>query len=206
MRRLLMGLAALSVAALVAACSAPPSDFSFGGDVLHPSGEADAVAEVGGCNCPPDTAQPPPVDASQPPSDTSQPPPVTPDGSTATFRVTYPGAVTRQLNVQAVKSASDLGKWWDKTVNSAATEIYLEFAHVAAETTAFRFNVSQDNVKWLCMGNGSTATLDPDAGVGITYLGKNYTKADLVTWSAPGGTVAGCSACLPLKPGACASP
>lgn len=198
MRRLLMGLAALSVAALVTACSAPPSDFSFGGDV-RPSSEADVVTEVGGCNCPPDTVAPAPAD-------TAQPSPVTPDGSTATFRVTYSNAVSRQLDVQAVKSASDLGKKWDKTVYGAATELYLELAHVAVETVAFRFNVSQDAVKWLCMGNGSTATLDPDAGVAITYLGKGYTKADLVTWSAPGGTVAGCSACLPLVPGACASP
>lgn len=126
------------------------------------------------------------------------PPPT--NGAALTIVVNYPFAVARKLSAQVAKTSGQLGGWWDKEVPGTGTSLTLDLSSVPEEACWLRLNVAQDNVKWLCMGNGSTATLDPDAGVGISFKGKNYTKSDLMVWSAPGGTAAGCSALLKLKP------
>lgn len=135
-------------------------------------------------------------------------PTVTTDGSTVTFTVTYPDASPRTLNVQVYDDKSDLGGWWDKSVSDTDKDVFLTFANVPDGICGFRLNVSEGNpaTSWLCAGNGSTASLDPDAGVIIVYKGVTYTKSSLMTWSASGGTASGCSALLKISTAANCSP
>lgn len=134
------------------------------------------------------------------------PPPVS--GTTATFTVTYPDNQPRTLNVQVYDHKSDLGGWWDKSASDSDKDVTLTFADVPDGICGFRFNVSEGNPAswWLCYGNGSTAQLDPDAGVVIVYKGVTYTKGSLKTWSAQGGTNAGCSALLQTNSASDCSP
>lgn len=129
-------------------------------------------------------------------------------GTTATFTVTYPDNQPRTLNVQVYDHKSDLGGWWDKSASDTDKDVTLTLADVPDGICGFRFNVSEGNPAswWLCYGNGSTAQLDPDAGVVISYKGVTYTKGSLMTWSASGGTNSGCSALLKISSAAECSP
>ncbi len=121
-------------------------------------------------------------------------------GSTATFTVAYPDNSPRTLNVQVYDHKSDLGGWWDKSASDTDKDVTLSL-NVLAGICGFRLNVSEGNPasSWLCAGNGSTASLDPDASVYVAYNGVTYTKTSMKTWSAPGGTNAGCSGLLVIN-------
>ncbi len=133
----------------------------------------------------------------------------TPSGTTtAKVEVTYPDSVARTLNVQVYDDKSDLGGWWDKSASSTSTALVVDLAALPTSICGFRLNVSEGNPasSWLCAGNGSTASLDPDATVKIIFNGQIYGKAQLMTWSAPGGTNAGCSALLKVNSAAACQP
>ncbi|MBI2475259.1 putative metal-binding motif-containing protein [Candidatus Uhrbacteria bacterium] len=134
-------------------------------------------------------------------------PPVT-SGTTATFTVSYPDNAPRTLNVQVYDDKSDLGGWWDKSASSTTTSVGLSLDAVPDGICGFRVNVSEGNpaTSWLCAGNGSTASLDQDAGITVVYKGITYTKGSFMTWSAPGGTASGCSALLKISTAANCSP
>jgi hypothetical protein len=126
----------------------------------------------------------------------------------ATFTVSYPDNAPRTLNVQVYDDKSDLGGWWDKSASSTSTSVVLSLDAVPDGVCGFRINVSENNpaTSWLCTGNGSTASLDPDAGITVVYKGQTYTKGSFMTWSAPGGTASGCSALLKISTAANCSP
>jgi hypothetical protein len=116
------------------------------------------------------------------------------------FSISYADAAPRTLNVQVYDHKDDLGGWWDKSASSTSTSVTLSLDAVPDGVCGFRVNVSEGNpaTSWLCAGNGSTASLDPDAGILINYNGTTYTKASMMTWSASGGTASGCSALLKI--------
>lgn len=127
-----------------------------------------------------------------------QPPPSASTTSVARFEIVYPDSLQRTLNIQVYDNKSDLGTWWDRSVSESDRDVVLELAAVPSDICGFRLNVTEGNPanSWLCMGNGSTASLDPDASISITFRGVVYNKSSLRTWSAPGGTSSGCSAVL----------
>lgn len=125
--------------------------------------------------------------------------------SNATIKVTYADGYTRTLNVQVWSDKAQLGQWWDKSVTNANTTLVADLGEVYSTDCGLRFNVTEGGNNWLCMGNGSTAQLNPSAVVSILWNGVTYTNSDLSTWSAPGGTAQGCSALLRVKKtGTCA--
>jgi len=134
--------------------------------------------------------------------------PVPTPSTTATFTVSYPDAAPRTLNVQVYDDKSDLGKWWDKSASSTTTSVGLSLENVLDGICGFRVNVSEGNpaTSWLCAGNGSTASLDPDAGITVVYKNVTYTKGSFMIWSALGGTASGCSALLKVSTAANCSP
>ena len=128
--------------------------------------------------------------------------------TTATFTVSYPDSSPRTLNVQVYDDKSDLGGWWDKSASSTTTSVALSLDAVPDGICGFRVNVSEGNpaTSWLCAGNGSTSSLDPDATITVTYKGQTYSKGSFMTWSAPGGTASGCSALLKVSTASNCSP
>jgi len=97
----------------------------------------------------------------------------------------------------------DLGGWWDKSESSVSMMSVNVKYSAPRDVCGFRLNVAEGNPpgKWLCEGNGSTALLDTATSVYCTFDGRTATRADLRTWSAPGGSAAGCSAVWLLQPG-----
>jgi len=121
-----------------------------------------------------------------------------------TVKVSYPNSLTRVLNVQTTGNKSDVGKWWNSSSNSNSTSVELTLSDIeipASQCLYVRINVSEGNPanSWLCEGNGSTATIDPDPTITVKAFDKLYDKSNLLTWSAPGGTNSGCSALLVLS-------
>lgn len=113
--------------------------------------------------------------------------------------VTYPSAFQRTLNVQITSVKSDLGKYWDPgSVTATGATLTKDLGVIAAATCLYvRWNVIDSNPATpygtACVGNGSTAQLDQNAVPSLKLHGKSYGKTDQFTWSAPGGTNAGCS-------------
>jgi hypothetical protein len=124
-----------------------------------------------------------------------------PATSAVSVKVIYSNSGSRVLNVQVWSNKNQLGVWWEKSESSSGTTLIADLATVESTACGVRFNVSEGNPasSWLCEGNGSTANLKPGPTVEIKWDGKTYTKSDLKTWSAPGGTNAGCSALLQVK-------
>lgn len=129
--------------------------------------------------------------------------------TTAKVELTYPDSVARTLNVQVYDDKSDLGGWWDKSVSSTTTALTVDLAALPTNVCGFRINVTEGNPasSWLCAGNGSTASLDPDAQVKVTFNGQTYGKAQLMTWSPlPLVPTSGCSALLKVNSAAACQP
>jgi hypothetical protein len=129
---------------------------------------------------------------------TAAPPTPRPDGTTLTCTFIYPNVAPRTLSVQVYDHKSDLGGWWEagKSVSDNDKDLVLSLAHVQPDVCGFRFSVSEGNPpsSWLCMGNGTTAALDPNVGVSCTFADKTAAKANLKVWSHPSGVASGCSA------------
>lgn len=121
------------------------------------------------------------------------------DDSTTTITISYPDFAPRTLNVQMYTSTNQLGSWWDWSVFDSDQDVLLSLDNIPDDICGFRLNVATGNpaTSWLCAGNGSTASLDPNATVLITYEGNMFSKASLLTWSDPYG--AGCSALLKVS-------
>lgn len=125
-------------------------------------------------------------------------------GKTLKVKVCYSTAMHRVLSVQYLNhSTGQVGKWWhvNATSNDKCVEVTLSSAQfdLGSALCGLRLNVAEGEPAndWLCIGNGSTAMLDPTATVEISIDGKvMWTKSNLLIWSAPGGTSAGCSGFL----------
>lgn len=131
-------------------------------------------------------------------SDTCQPAPTVSDGTTLSCTFTYPNAAPRTLSVQVYDHKSDLGQWWEagKSVSDNDKDLALSLTNVQSDVCGFRFSVAEGSPpsNWLCMGNGSSAALDPNVSVSCTFASKTATKSNLKIWSHPGGISYGCSA------------
>ncbi len=114
-----------------------------------------------------------------------------------TLTVTYTSALTRVLNVQVTTNKADLGGLWQNgSPTSTGSSVMKDLGTLAAAPCTYvRFSVSEGDpaTKWSCMGNGSTAQMDANATPSLKLWGQTYDKTKLITWSAPGGTNAGCS-------------
>ncbi len=124
--------------------------------------------------------------------------------------VCYPGAPNSlQLNVQYYGNGNDVGKYWQKSgtaTNSSCVSITVPKADLPSNVCGVRLNVTKDSYSWLCEGNGSTAHLDGNVtSIQVNHAGKQYSKANVGTWSAPGGANSGCSALVTFSTsGVCA--
>ncbi|MBI5370073.1 putative metal-binding motif-containing protein [Candidatus Uhrbacteria bacterium] len=129
-----------------------------------------------------------------------------PPGNEAKLSCTFTFTTDRQrtVNVQAYDTKADLGKWWDSSQTGSGKSITVELPQVPKDICGFRLNTAEGNppTDWFCEGNGSTANLDPSTSVSCVFDGKSATKSGLKTWSAPGGTNAGCSAVWVVTPSA----
>lgn len=121
--------------------------------------------------------------------------------ATVSVKVTYPNSQARVLNVQVWSDKSQLGGWWDKSVTDASSVLNADLGLLEGTVCGLRINVSEGNpvLSWLCEGNGSTATIKASAAIEVKWGSTTYSKSDLKTWSAPGGTNSGCSALLQVK-------
>lgn len=113
--------------------------------------------------------------------------------------ITYSSAFQRTLNVQVTSNKADLGKWWDPgSVSSNGTSLTKYLDKVTPSTCEYiLWNVvdSDPSVSYstACVGNGGSADMNKNAVPNGSFIGKTFSKADLITWSNPKGTQYGCA-------------
>ncbi len=120
-------------------------------------------------------------------------------GSGNSLTIKYPTSFSRILNVQVTTNKASIGVAWDSgSPTSTGTTVTKGLGEIPTTGCVYvRWNVFDSDPSMpyntACVGNGSTAAMTPTAVPTLVLSGKTYTKSDLYTWSAPGGTNSGCS-------------
>lgn len=134
----------------------------------------------------------------------SNPAPTT--STSATVKVTYPGASYHDLMVYTYGSKSDVFSGWTKNVVSTGTSLELT-VDVSEFTCGLTINVANGAFvatptvpkadKWICMGNGSSATKDSNANIQVTWGSKTFGNSDAIAYPTPNNS--GCAVVIPFK-------
>ena len=116
--------------------------------------------------------------------------------------VVYADDVTRTMSVQEYDSETEIGAkgWTHESMVFHGKVVSISVS--SQEKCGARFNVASGDpaTSWICMGNNSSAKLDPNVTVYKVILATNLwidVTKQLGTWSDPTGQ--GCSAKLKLK-------
>ena len=128
-------------------------------------------------------------------------PPVSPAPTGAKVKVTasYQNSLGRALRASTVEDTNYMGPYWDgldvpfTTTGIKELGLKKEASGATIAPCGALVQVDDGPGHWLCYGHNATAVLDPLATTLVQHDGQNYTMAQCITYSPPGGNEKGCA-------------